>query len=463
MSLFEETHTFTVGEIGRMLAEALNVTFPTDLWVQGEVRSMRRPSSGHVYFDLVDASPDPGRPPDAKISVVLFKATREFVNSQVRQAGGGMRIDDGIEIRVRARPDFYPPHGRLQLRMTGIDPTYTLGQLGAARDRLLQQLQAEALLDANGRLAFPVAPLRVGLVTAAASAAHADFCAELRRSGFGFEVVFVASPVQGSGAPARLAAAIGVCAGHGVDVIALVRGGGARTDLVAFDDGAVARAIATAPVPVITGVGHEIDTSVADMVAHTAMKTPTACAGLLVERVVAAERRAEDAWGAVAALARTATGHERRRLATAAQGIEASVHRGLRDAHHRTATAAQLTRDLTRRSLDRSEYVLAHHLQAATLHARHRLRSADQRVRDAQVRARLLDPATALARGWTITTDESGAVIRSAADVAPGARLRTRVGDGVIVSTVESATSTGSAVAESALGGAAITEEGQAP
>lgn len=462
MSLFEETHTFSVGEVGRMISEVLNVTFPTDLWVQGEVRSIRRPGSGHVYFDLVDASPDPGRPPDAKISVVLFKATKELVNSQIRQAGGGMRIDDGIEIRVRVRPDFYPPHGRLQLRMTGIDPTYTLGQLGAARDRLIQQLQAEALLDANGRLPFPVAPLRIGLVTAAGSAAHADFCEELRRSGYAFEVVFVATPVQGVGAAARVAGAIGVCAGHRVDVIAVVRGGGARTDLVAFDDGAVARAIATSPVPVVTGVGHEIDTSVADMVAHHASKTPTACAGLLIERVAAAERRAEDAWGGIAALAHSTTAHERRRIDSAAQAIGVSVRRNLREARHRTTAAAQLTRDLTRRTLDRSEHQLARHVQAATLHTRHRLRSADRMLDDAEVRVRLLDPARALARGWTITTDESGALVRLTTSVSPGSRLTTRVGDGVVLSTVESAIDDGPGP-ESAAGDTATTEEGHAP
>ena len=462
MSLFEETHTFTVAEVGRMISEVLNVTFPADLWVQGEVRGIRRPGSGHVYFDLVDASGDPGRPPDAKISVVLFKATKELVNGQIRQAGGGMRIDDGVEIRVRARPDFYPPQGRLQLRMTGIDPTYTLGQLEAARDRLLRQLHAEALLEANGRLPFPVAPLRIGLVTAAGSAAHADFCEELRRSGYAFDVVFVASPVQGLGAAARVAGAIRACGGHAVDVIAVVRGGGARTDLVAFDDAAVARAIAAAPVPVITGVGHEIDTSVADMVAHAALKTPTACAGMLIDRVAAAERRTEDAWGGIAALARASSARQRRRVDTAAQGIETLAQHSLRDARHRTATAARLTRDLTRRVLDRGEHVLARHLQAATLHARHRLRSADRTLDDAEVRVRLLDPATALARGWTITTDDSGAIVRSAAAVAAGARLTTRVSDGVIVSTVDSTIGNGSGAAPGSHH-STTTDEGNAP
>ncbi len=458
MSLFEETHTFSVAEVGRMISEVLAVTFPSDLWVQGEVRSIRRPSSGHVYFDLVDASPDPGRPPDAKIAVVLFKATKEIVNGQIRQAGGGMRIDDGIEIRVRAIPDFYPPHGRLQLRMTGIDPAYTLGQLGAARDRLIQQLRAEALLEANARLPLPMAPLRVGLVTAAGSAAHADFCEELRRSGYAFEVVFVASPVQGIGAAARVARAITTCVAHRVDVIAVVRGGGARTDLVAFDDAAVARAIATAPIPVVTGVGHEIDTSVADLVAHAALKTPTACAGLLIDHVAAAERRAEDAWGGIAAVARTATAYQHQRLGSTAQAVQTAVRRGLRDAEHRAATAAQRTRDLARRTLERRDHVLDRHVQAATLHAGHRLRSADRSLDDAAVRVRLLDPATALARGWTITTDESGALVRSTDAVDAGARLATRVADGIIVSTVESATGT----APSAGDPATITE-GRAP
>jgi exodeoxyribonuclease VII small subunit len=306
--------------------------------------------------------------------------------------------------------------------MTGIDPTYTLGQLGAARDRLVQQLQAEALLDANGRLAFPVAPLRIGLVTAAGSAAHADFCEELRRSGYAFEVVFVATPVQGMGAAARVAGAIRACAGHRVDVIAVVRGGGARTDLVAFDDAAVARAIATVAGP----GGHRRrprDRHVGGRHGRPlAMKTPTACAGLLIERVAAAERRAEDAWGGIAALAQTAA------TASAAPAVSTRRRRPSRPrcdatfarpgtARRRRPSSPAISRVAPSTAANTS---LARHVQAATLHSRHRLRSADRMLDDAEVRVRLLDPATALARGWTITTDESGALVRSTTSVSPG-------------------------------------------
>jgi len=441
VTLFEDTHTFTVAELGRLISEVLRVTFPTEVWVQGEVRSIRRPSSGHVYFDLVDPSSEPGRPPDGQISVVLFKGTREVVNNEIRRSGGGMRIDDGIEVRVRAVPDFYPPHGRLQLRMTGIDPAYTLGQLGAARDRLLRVLADEDLLDANRAIAFPVLALRVGLVTAADSAAAADFLGELGRSGYAFDVVFARTPVQGVGAASRIAAAITACARHGVDVIAVVRGGGARTDLVAFDDEAVARAIATAPVPVVVGVGHEIDTSVADLVAHVAVKTPTACAALLVERAAVAERRAEDAWLALTTRAQSCAGAHEHRLEIAARAIGALVRSQLREADHRTVAAASRARELTERRLERGRHLLTRHAQTTALLSRHRLDSAATRIDQVGVRVRLLDPARTLARGWSITTGPSGAVVRDVHDLAVGATITTRVASGSIVSTVEAATS----------------------
>ena len=161
-----------------------------------------------------------------------------------------------------------------------------------ARAALLAKLAEEDLLRANADRPMPLVPLRVGLATSDGSAAEADFLDELRRSGFAFRVLRADTRVQGSDAPRSIASAIRMLATHRLDVLALVRGGGARTDLAAFDDEAVARAIAACPVPVVTGIGHEVDTSVADEVAHTAAKTPTACAQLLVARARHPARRA---------------------------------------------------------------------------------------------------------------------------------------------------------------------------
>ncbi len=392
-------HTFSVSEFGRLLGEVIELTFPQDVWIKGEVRSIRRAQSGHVYFDLVDASPEPGRPPDAVLAVVLFESTKKTVNTAIKRSGGGMRIDDGVAVRIRAIPNFYAPQGKLSLRMTGIDPDYTLGQLAASKDALLGRLADEGLLSRNGLLPYPPVPLRVGLVTAAESAALADFLHELEASGISFEVVFCPTAVQGIGAADRIAAAIKACDTHRVEVIAVVRGGGAKTDLAAFDDEVVARAIAACDAPVITGIGHEIDTSVADQLAARAFKTPTACAAHLVDATQSAERSAVSLWQAIA--------------------------------------AAHSVRDQAGLAVAAADTRLATHIVTVSREAHHQLELADAKMDRAQDRARLLDPARALARGWSITTDAYGAVVRSIESAAAGARLTTRVADGHIVSVVE--------------------------
>ncbi len=450
--------TFSVAELGQLIQDVLAETFPHELWVQGEVRDLVRAQSGHVYFTLVDPTPA-GRRPDASLPVVLFDSRRREINAQIKRAGGGMRIDDGVAVRIRGLPELYLPQGRVNLRMTGIDPAYTIGQLAASRDRLLRVLADEGLLDRNGSIPFPPVPLRVGLVTASGSAAEADFLAELGRARLAFRVCVAPTPVQGVGAGHRIAASIRACAQAGVDVIAVVRGGGARTDLVAFDDEAVARAIAGCPVPVLTGIGHEIDSSVADRVAHRSLKTPTACAAHLVEAALAAEHAATTCWGAIAALATSRLDAHDRRITAAAHAARAVAARSLRDADHATMGAAHRVRALVRSQLDRAGHGLAGHLAEARLQGRHRvaaagagidrssrrldqagarqLREAARRIDGADTRVRLLDPARTLARGWSITMAPDGSVIRSVADAPAGSALVTRLADGRIASTVD--------------------------
>lgn len=453
----DDRHSFTVTEFAELVREVFTVTFPTDVWIEGEVRNIKRPASGHVYFDLVDAADGSGRTVDALLSVVLFSGTKATVNAQIKRSGGGMRIADGVNVRIRAVPDFYPPQGRFQLRMSGIDPSYTIGQLAAAREELLRRLAAEELLDANAAQGLALLPLRVGLVTAAGSAASADFLQELASAGVGWQVQLAATPVQGEFAHRSIAASIVTLARSGVDVVAVVRGGGARTDLVAFDHEVVARAIATCTVPVLTGIGHEVDTTVADEVAHSAFKTPTACAAHLVDQARLASERARSAWAGIATAAIGQLAQHESRVITAARTASRAAGSALRLADIRRAEAARRARQLAERQLDHHDHRLTRSAAAVGLEARHRLasatvstdhaadrlgRRATQRLTDAERRLerlddqrRLLDPARALARGWSITS-QNGAVVRSAADLEVGALLTTRFADGTVTSTV---------------------------
>ena len=253
--------TYSVAELVEGVRAAVAARFADPVWVHGEIAGIKRGRNGHVWFDLVDRDDAGGI--TATLPVVLWSSVRVGVNTQLKRAGS-IRMDDGVRIRIMGPLDLWVPGGRLQLQMQGIDPTYTLGLLASERDRVLRALETDGLLGRNKELTLPTVPRRIGLVTAAGSAAEADFLQTLADSPLTWEVIVVDARVQGAGSERSVAAALLAAAGAGVDLVALVRGGGARTDLATFDQEIVARTIATLGVPVLTGIGHEIDTSVAD-------------------------------------------------------------------------------------------------------------------------------------------------------------------------------------------------------
>jgi exodeoxyribonuclease VII large subunit len=408
-----ERPTFSVGELCDAVRLAFERSFPGELWVRGEIRDLKRPPSGHVYFDLVDPG-ELGRSSAAKISVALFANHKAIVNRILRKSGGAVRMTDGVEVRLRGQLQFHPPAGQLKLVMSLIDPAYTLGRLAADRDRLLRQLAAEGLLERNGSLPLSPAPLRIGLVTSAGSAAAHDFLEELRGSGLGFRVTCVDTRVQGAGAAESIGAALREAVRRGVDVVALVRGGGARTDLAVFDHEAVVRAVALAGVPVWTGIGHEIDAALADEVAHRSFKTPTACAAGLVERVASYLGEAEARWAAIVGVATTVLAREDAAIGAAAARLARDTHAALR--------LAEAGLGESRRRLGREAAIA--------------LRAADEGVVRRSALVGALDPARALARGWSITRDAAGRLVTDPAAVSPGDELVTEIAGGELRSTV---------------------------
>ena len=358
----------TVGRLGKLLKEGLSALFPGDLWVEGQVSGFHDARSGHAYFDLVEPSDEPGRAVAAKLSVALFKQARGRVDRTLSEAGG-LALSNDMQVRIRARIDFYPPSGRLQLIMQGIDPGFTLGRLAVERERLLHALADEGLLRANRANPIPVPPLRVGLVTSVGSAAHAD----------------------------------------------LVRGGGSATDLAAFDAEVLARTIATLDVAVVTGIGHEVDRAVADEVAHSAFKTPTACAAAIVGQVTAFADAFADLQESIAQRAGAST-------ARAADLLD--------DLAHRTATSATAVLD---RRTDRLDDLVGRLRRSPTA----TLERQVERLAGITDNLRALDPARILARGWSITRLADGALVRSVTDTATGDTLVTHVAGGTVTSTVD--------------------------
>lgn len=478
-ALFEQEETCTVTQLTARIHKAVLGAFPAEVWVRGEVEGLRPPTAGgHVYLTLREKAR--GRD-TASLGVVLLRQSRLRID-RVLAAHPGFHLADGIEVRVRGRVQY--AYGRIQLVVSEVDPVHTLGRLAAERDRVLAALGAEGLLGRNAAVPLPPVPLRLAVVTSDGSAACHDVLHELEASGIGFRVGVADARVQGHGAEASICAGLTRAITWRPDAVLLVRGGGSRTDLAAFDGERIARLIAGAPVPVITGIGHEIDTSVADVVAAAAHKTPTACAASIVDhahrsslaaeatwsavatRAVAAGRGAEDdlASGAAALVRRAAgavgaaEGHLDRRaerivgrasLGLAAADVRAQerADRVARSAAANLATAGErlagAARGLDPVRLDRTFGQLEADLTAASRRVAQRsARALADRSGALDVlaaRAAAVDPALALARGWSITRTDVGTLVRSAADVVPGDALRTTFADGIVRSTVDRA------------------------
>jgi exodeoxyribonuclease VII large subunit len=422
--------TYSVGELADAINRQLRRGFDDGVWVRGEIDGLQM-RGAHTYFALVEDGEN-GR---AVLNVSLFAPMRRNLTPLLKRSR--LELADGMKVRIFGQLDFYAPTGRLGLKMAGIDPRFTLGELSQARDQVVRRLVAAGLFDSNrGKPLSPI-PLRVGVVASVGSAAWHDFRDEIDRSGYGFHLSICDARVQGEWAEAMVAAAIRTLTRRAdLDCVVVIRGGGARNELATFDAESIALAIVTSPIPVLTGLGHEIDRSVADEVAHTALKTPTACAGALIDAVHAYQVATERAWDTIAALARQDLDRVAASLSDRAHRIARRTHAAVERADERLATRIARVRSQPARQLDAAVSSLA--LAGDRLRRQTpQLVAAEQRHLDAlAARLALLDPANLLQRGWSITRTAGGDVLRSVDQLAAGDTIFTRLVDGEVASTV---------------------------
>jgi exodeoxyribonuclease VII large subunit len=432
-----DEQTFSVTELNTVIRDALREAVPDDVWVRGEVQGLRESRAGHVYFQLVEKDERRDRV-QAALDVALFRSHLMTVHAALRKTPG-VELADDVEVRVKGHMEVYPPTGRLQLIMTGIDPVFTAGALAANRERVLRTLEAEGLLRANATRDLPAVPLRIGLITSAGSAAYRDFLDEIERSAFAFRVGVCDVRVQGANAPRRLVWALRRMArlAPALDAVVIVRGGGSRSDLAPFDSESVAREIASMPVPVFTGIGHEIDRTVADDVAHTCCKTPTATGQAMVERVAEFVDRLD-------AVSRGVVHHARSNYVLALRELRDCARRARRGPP--LALARELTvlerhwgraEELGSRATKRATAVLDGAEQRLSSSGGRLARAESRRIDASEARLRALDPARVLERGYTITRDGDGRVVKRVAPLSTGDRLVTEFADGDARSVVD--------------------------
>lgn len=274
----------TLRELQLRIKQVLEGQFALPLWVSAEIAEIKLNRSGHCYLELVEKGGDNGVP-TAQARAVIWRSHYARIAGYF-EAETGQRLDAGIRILAKVLVTYHEIYG-FSLQITDIDPSYTLGDMERQRQQTIAQLQQEGVWEMNREVPMPAVVQRVAIVSSAQAAGYQDFLKELARSPYRFDLTLFEAYMQGAAAEESIIEALCAIAEHAeeFDAVVMIRGGGSRSDLNCFNAYRLCAHIAQFPLPVVTGIGHDKDTSVADMVAHTALKTPTAVAGWLVERM----------------------------------------------------------------------------------------------------------------------------------------------------------------------------------
>ena len=400
-------------ELNALVRRSLEQCLPDEYWIQAELSDVRSNTTGHCYLEFVQKDPRSNNLV-AKARGMIWSNIYRLLKPYFEETTGQL-FASGIKVLVKVTVQFHELYG-YSLTVLDIDPAYTLGDMARRRREILMQLEEEGVLTLNKELEMPVLPQRIAVISSATAAGYGDFCHQLQHNsgGFFFYTELFPALMQGNQVEESVLAALDRINDrvNEFDVVVIIRGGGATSDLSGFDTYLLAAACAQFPLPVITGIGHERDDTVLDSVAHT-RKTPTAAAELLIHRITESADHLEELSARLQQGAYALLEQEGRRLEMIQTRIPNLVHRKLTDARFALLAAGKDLAQATQTLLSRH---------------RHRLELLRQRVADAS-------PDKLLSRGYSITLKD-GKAVTDAASLNPGDQLVTRLAKGSFTSEV---------------------------
>ncbi|MBF0457083.1 MAG: exodeoxyribonuclease VII large subunit [Nitrospirae bacterium] len=395
-------------EFNLIVKEALSLTFPSRYLIKAETASINIDAKGHCYMELIEKD-DTGI--KAQMSSRIWATTWNYVSKTFTSATG-QPLTKGMKILVEATLNFHERFG-MSLIIQAIDPSYTLGEMAMAKRQIIERLTKEGLIDKNKSVPFPIVPLRIAVLSSKTAAGYEDFVKHLRGNpyGYAFSVTLFETAVQGDAVESTMLRALSLCRAEDFDVVVITRGGGGASDLSCFDNYAVARAIALFPIPVISGIGHERDKTVIDETAHTTIKTPTAAAAFIIERV----KRFEDI------------------IDFGGQRLLKSVETLCHDASGRLFLLSKAVEAAVAAGVMRHRFMFEHYAKGISSASPKLLEKHGERLNAALAAAGHLDPISILKRGFSITS-VNGKTLRSVEGVSAGIHLTTYLSDGSIES-----------------------------
>ena len=431
-------------ELNRLVRESIECEMPDEYWVEAELSECRE-NHGHCFMSLIQKD-ERGSTPVAKADARCWASKWMLIRPYFERTTG-QPLRPGIKVLLKVYAQFHEAYGFSWI-VTDIDPTYTLGNMARKRQEIIRQLKEEGVFDLQKELDLPVFCQRIAVISSETAAGYGDFCHQLSDNpyGFHFDVQLFPAIMQGEGVEQSIINALeriysrsvecGVRSENGFDCVVIIRGGGATSDMSGFDTLELAENVANFPLPIITGIGHDRDESILDMVSHTRVKTPTAAATLLIDHLKAVLDTIEGAQSLITHYAQQKLSSLHSQLATIQEILpklfstvkirqEACLDTYYqRIAHHMGLKLSTLNSQLSTLE-SRIPLVLERRLTSE----RHKLELFDEKLH-------ALDPALLLKRGYSITLKD-GKAVRDAQTLQKGDEIETRLANGTIHSTVK--------------------------
>jgi exodeoxyribonuclease VII large subunit len=448
----------TLTELQLIIRDSLYMSLPEMFWVIAEISELKENSAGHCYLELIEKHPDE-KNVRARVKAIIWSSRYRFLKSLFENLTGES-IREGLKILVKSKVEYHEIYG-LSLVITDIDPSFTIGDLAMKRQLVISRLQQEGVLTMNRELVIPYLPHRIAIISSKNAAGYTDFMNHLTGNSYGyvFYTCLFESPMQGAETEQGVINALDKIAdnAHLFDLVVIIRGGGSQSDLSWFDSYNIAYHITQFPLPVITGIGHDKDLSVTDMVANQALKTPTATADFIIDTTIETENHINGLWISIREIAELTIEKSMSRLESArlklqplsqiiiasmkekiseklidmiSIGKEFTFRAGAIPANQRSRliSAARSFSKEEQLALERNNYILRNQVFNYIVLNKEKLEAYENTLN-------ILNPFNVLKRGYTITSI-NGQIITSKDNLKEGDLIETQFSDGIVSSSV---------------------------
>jgi exodeoxyribonuclease VII large subunit len=445
-------------ELQLIIKDSLYISLPDFYWIVAEISEMKENSAGHCYLELVEKLPDE-KNARAKVKAIIWGKRSGFLKSFFENSTGET-LREGMKVLVRVKIEYHELYG-LSLIISDIDPSFTIGEMALKRQMIIKKLEEDGVFSMNKEILFPALPQRVAVISSVKAAGYSDFLKHLSENSFGyvFYTALFESPMQGSETENGIISALNSIADHiGLfDVVAIIRGGGSQSDLSWFDNYNIAFHVTQFPLPVITGIGHEKDLSVTDMVAFQSLKTPTAVADYLIDSIAAVEDRLNEISSEISEFSKVIIDYSKERIESSKMrlipaakllvsgerellsgkiikiintGKQYILKAGIMPANHklRLVSSAGLFSSAKYKVLERMSQDMINLVSNTMSKQKIKTDSLENSLK-------ILDPSNVLRRGYTITS-LNGKIIKNSYETSENDIIDTKFSDGTVKSKV---------------------------